>query len=610
MRKKIFIGFLLLVQLARGADAPKPAAIDWQDWSPSIFEKAKAEKKLVILDLHAVWCHWCHVMDEQTYADPKVADLIRTKYIAIGVDQDSRPDLASRYEDYGWPATIIFDANGNELAKRRGFIPPKEMASMLQAFIDDPTPGPSVTNEKPVQYSAQSSLPDNLRDEMRAALVKGYDAKYGSWGTGGQKFMDWDNVEYCMGEARAGDARLEKMAKQTLTAQTKLIDPAWGGVYQYSTDGDWEHPHFEKLIQFQAENMRTYARAYAQWGDSSDLHAAESIHRYVRDFLTSTGGGFFTSQDADVVPGEHAGEYFKLGDAARRRIGMPRVDTHIYARENGWMINALVQLYIATGDESYLNEAIATAKIMLEKRSLPSGGWRHDSANQSGPFLGDALSMGRALLALYAATGDHAWLDRASSTADFIVDRCTNLEYDAKSSGVVTTAYSDANVADPKPEFDENVAVARFANLLAHYEASTSHRRLAECAMRYLVTPEIARKRGAYCGGLLLADTEMNSDPLHVVVVGGKDDPVAKKLFTAATRYPVVYKQVEWQDKKEPPLHKEITYPDIPKAAAYICTNGACSAPIYNPEELAPHIDRLLAKGSGASTLTPGFTRP
>ena len=76
------------------------------------------------------------------------------------------------------------------------------------------------------------------------------------------------------------------MAKQTLTAQLQLIDPVWGGVYQYSTDGDWDHPHFEKIIQFQAENLRTYASAYALWKDPVCLKIATGIHRFVHDFLS------------------------------------------------------------------------------------------------------------------------------------------------------------------------------------------------------------------------------------------------------------------------------------------------------------------------------------
>jgi hypothetical protein len=591
MRRYFFIGLLLLARLGWCADAPKPAGIDWQEWSPSVFEKAKAGNKLILLDLHAVWCHWCHVMKEQTYKDPKVIDLIRSKYIAVSVDQDSRPDLSNRYEDYGWPATVIFGPDGSELAKRRGFIPPQAMASTLQAFIDEPTPGPSAVAEEIVQYSKKATLsPAQLKD-LEAALLAGYDEKFGSWGKD-QKFLDWNNVEYCLARAKAGDGRFEKMARQTLAAQLKLLDPEWGGVYQYSTDGDWNHPHFEKLLQFQAGNLRIYSLAYAIWKDRMYLQASKSIHRYVRDFLTGPESAFYTSQDADLLDGEHAGEYFKLKDADRRKLGIPRVDTHIYGRENGWMIDALVQTYTATGDESYLNEALEAANTMVHERAMPSGGWRHDASNNAGPYLGDALAMGRAMLDLYAVTGNRQWLYRASDASKFIGDRCQPAGKDA--AGVVTTAYSGANVSDPKPEFDENVAVARFANLLYNYSDDVQCRDLAECAMRYLATPEIAQRRGAYVGGLLLANMEMNSQPLHIVVVGSKNDEGARKLFTAAGQYPPTYKVVEWQDLKEEALHEKITFPDLPQAAAYICANNSCSPPILKPEDLAPRIDRLL----------------
>src|SRR5204863_8141575 len=138
---------------------PKPgAAIVWQPWSDEVFSRAKAEHKLMLFDLGAFWCHWCHVMDELTYSDPDVVALIREKYVAVRVDQDARPDLANRYEDYGWPATIVFKWDGSELAKRRGYIPPKPMASMLQAFVDDPTPGPSVEPETAISAATEAAL--------------------------------------------------------------------------------------------------------------------------------------------------------------------------------------------------------------------------------------------------------------------------------------------------------------------------------------------------------------------------------------------------------------------------------------------------------------------
>jgi hypothetical protein len=154
---KYLLAILLMTCAAQAAETP-PAGIDWKTWSNSVFEQAKREHKFVLLDLGTQWCHWCHVMDTTTYTDPKVIQLLGDKYIVVRTDADSRPDLASRYEDYGWPATIVFNADGGEIVKRRGYMPPKEMASMLQAIIADPTPGPSVQPAETIHYGTQQAL--------------------------------------------------------------------------------------------------------------------------------------------------------------------------------------------------------------------------------------------------------------------------------------------------------------------------------------------------------------------------------------------------------------------------------------------------------------------
>ena len=127
--KQLFLALLL----ALSAWAGSPPALEWYPWSDEVFARAKREDRFVLLDLEAVWCHWCHVMDATTYQDPAAVALLKSKYIVVRVDQDSRPDLAGRYEDYGWPATIVFDREGHEIVKRQGYIAPKEMVSMVSA---------------------------------------------------------------------------------------------------------------------------------------------------------------------------------------------------------------------------------------------------------------------------------------------------------------------------------------------------------------------------------------------------------------------------------------------------------------------------------------------
>src|SRR6202007_663686 len=179
--------------------------IRWQPWSDSLFSQAKQEGRFVLLDLGTGWCHWCHVMEAVTYRDPAVIELIRKRYIAVRVDADSRPDLSNRYEDYGWPATIVFGSDGGEIVKRQGYIPPKPMASMLQAIIDDPSPGPSILPETSLEPADKAGLSPNERDKLQKILRDRYDQKNKGWGEE-QKFLSWDIIEFCLRQAGHGDA--------------------------------------------------------------------------------------------------------------------------------------------------------------------------------------------------------------------------------------------------------------------------------------------------------------------------------------------------------------------------------------------------------------------
>lgn len=180
-----------------------------------------------------------------------------------------------------------------------------------------------------VEFGAQTRLSAPLRAQLQKDYVAQYDFKHGGWGFV-QKFLEWNSAEYALASFLPGD-RNERMARQALTGQLHLIDPVWGGAYQYSTGGDWNEPHFEKIMAVQTEDLRLFSLGYAQWHDPSYLKAATGIEHFLATFLRSPEGAFYTSQDADVIDGQHSAEYFKLDDPARRRQGTPRVDQHLYA---------------------------------------------------------------------------------------------------------------------------------------------------------------------------------------------------------------------------------------------------------------------------------------
>ncbi len=592
MRRLLVVPFLLCsLWTAVGHAASSTAArIAWEPWSDSVFERAARENRFVLLDLEAVWCHWCHVMDEVTYSDPKVVELIRKHYIAVRVDQDSRPDISRRYENYGWPATVVFNAEGGEIVKRRGYLAPPVMISMLEEIIVDPSPVNYGDDEPIAKFADNPLLSPKTRQSLERSFYETHDPKLGGLKQF-QKFIDHDTVEYGLLRAGQGDKQAEEMTRRTLTAALKLVDPAWGGMYQYSTDSDWDHPHFEKIMSMQAEPLRLYALAYGQFRDPRYLQAVRDIHRYVATFLRSAEGAFYTSQDADLVKGKHSEDYFALDNAARRKLGIPAVDKHRYARENGWMIQALAIAYTVTGERAYLEDAQRAAKWIVEHRALAGGGFRHDEKDAAGPYLEDTLAMGDAFLALYTATGGREWLARAAAGASFIEQHFRGAQ-----PGYLTSAPRAGSRLQPKSNIDENIPLARFANLLHRYTGEARYRSMSEYALRMLVTEQVADSQ-ITAPGILLAAFESVNDPLHITIVGGKDDATASALFQSAIRYSMVYRRVEWWDRREGSMpNPDVRYPQLSRAAAFICTESTCSLPIFDAAKVSTEVERSVRR--------------
>src|SRR5258708_1212252 len=226
-------------------------------------------------------------------------------------------------------------------------------------------------------------------------------------------------------------------------------------------------------MSMQAGSLRVASLAYALWHEQRDLVMAQAIHPYLVTFLRSPEGAFYTSQNADLVDGEHAGQYFALPDAKRRAKGIPRIDTHLYARENGWAIEALATLATCAGDPRALAEARTPAEWVQAHLRRPAAGFQHGAqaaSNAGGPYLGDTLAMGRAFLALYAATGERSWLRRAQEAATFIETTFR------ANPGYVTASIDKAH---GRWQRDENCDVVRFANLLHHYDGDPKHEPMA-----------------------------------------------------------------------------------------------------------------------------------
>ena len=370
--------------------------------------------------------------------------------------------------------------------------------------MDDPRPGPSAqAAEADVPDTAPAAPTDALRAELRALHASPLRRRARRLGLRPQvPRRGRGRVRAAAAPGTATRTRAAWRRRRSAKQARHLIDPVWGGAYQYSDGGVWENPHFEKIASVQADNLRAFALGYAQTKDPAHLAAARDVLRYLRTFWRSPEGAFYVSQDADLVPGRHGAAYFALGDGERRKQGLPRIDTKLYTRENAWIVRGLVAYFEATLDRTALADAEAAARFLLAERALPGGGFRHDAQDPGGPYLGDNVAAARAFLDLHRATGDASWLERARETAAF-VDRTFRAPGLA---GFVTARPSHA-FDRVRPQRDENVAAARLGAALAAAGGGDAGLDLARHALRYLSSPEVARRFAT--ASVLLADEDV-----------------------------------------------------------------------------------------------------
>lgn len=417
------------------------------------------------------------------------------------------------------------------------------MYALLKSRNEQPafTSSTSV-NEKKV-CAIKAELSPALRRKLLYMHVTSFD-----WERGGLKtpikFLDRDSIEYSLTQAACYDRTEENMARLSLDAGLKLIDPVWGGIYQFSTGNSWLQPHHSKTMAAQAGCLRLYSLAYGQLHELRYLTAARMIYRYLRDFLLDADAGFYAGQD-NVVAGIDPHQYFALSHRQRLRYGKPSLDINFYGRENAWAIEALASFFEFSGEKSARELAIRTAKWLLQSFRCDENGIKHSLTDQHSLLLGDNLATARAMLQLYRITAEPRYLEEASLCVKFIAKH-----FKAKNGGF-NTRRNSIQGATPSQQIDENISLCRFLNLLSFYTKKTRYKKLAIHALRYLITPQVATARMEEAG-VLLAEEESGNSPVQITIHGKKTDMLAGKLFDTALRAYGWYKLIHWREAEEP----------------------------------------------------------
>ena len=310
--------------------------VQWHPWGSEAFARAQAENKPILLDIGAVWCHWCHVMDRESYEDAEMARLINDHYVAVKVDRDERPDVDARYQaavsaisgQGGWPLTAFLTPDGHpyfggtyfprdDRYGRPGF--GRVLLTMAQVWRDRRDEAlesaASVMNaiEQNESFSGRSGeLSLSLVDKIASSVLAQFDPRNGGFGSQ-PKFPHPAALDLLLQLAvNRGDAQAREAFTVTLDKMARggVYDQLAGGFHRYSVDERWVVPHFEKMLYDNTELLRNYVHGFQSFVRDDFRQTAREIVNWLDTVMTDrVCGGFYASQDADINLDDD-GDYF------------------------------------------------------------------------------------------------------------------------------------------------------------------------------------------------------------------------------------------------------------------------------------------------------------
>ncbi len=330
--------------------------VDWYPWGPEAFERARAENRPVLLDIGAVWCHWCHVMDRESYENEEVARLINQHFIPVKVDRDERPDIDARYQTAvsaisgqgGWPLTAFLTSDGKPFFGGTYF-PPEDLhgrpglkriltsiaanyATRAAEIVQSADNLVEALQKAELFQDARRDFHPGVVDVIVDAAARNFDIRYGGFGTA-PKFPHPTTLDLLLEAYQAFKERyLESVLTTTLDAMARggVYDHLAGGFHRYAVDARWRVPHFEKMSYDNSELLKCYLHAFQVFGNPFYRQVAEGIIAWVNSTLSDPGrGGFYASQDADYSL-EDDGDYFTWTLAEVRAV-LPPEDAELVA---------------------------------------------------------------------------------------------------------------------------------------------------------------------------------------------------------------------------------------------------------------------------------------
>jgi hypothetical protein len=619
--------------LLQHADNP----VDWYPWGPEALERSRAEDKPILLSIGYAACHWCHVMEHESFEDQATAAVMNEHFVNVKVDREERPDLDAVYMDAvvaltgqgGWPMTVFLTPEGEPFYGGTYF--PPESRHGLPSFRDVLHAIASAYRERRADVARQAEalvtalrrsgelapsrepLTESVLGEAARALRSGFDARFGGWG-GAPKFPPAATLEFLL---RRGDDESLAMVTTTLDGMAAggMYDLVGGGFHRYSVDAEWLVPHFEKMLYDNALLAPTYLHGWLVTGNERYRAVAEETLDYLLRELRLTEGGFASAQDADTEgvegltftwtedegapaellrPFEHGRSILRgeLDPDTRRRLfelrerrTKPLRDDKAVAAWNGLTLAALAEGARRLDRDDLLEAARDLGEFLLGPLSDADGRlhrtWRAGRAKGTG-YLDDYAGVAHGLLELHVATGELRWLEEANRLARLAVELFADEE---RGAFYLTPADAERLVArtkdlDDHPTPSGNSMLAHVLLRLARIYGDEELERRAVSVFR-LLHRSLAQAPSAFGWALSALDLHF-SPPRELAIVGPTSSEVARAALAGFDPNTVI----AFGPSSTIPLLQGKELVDG-RPAVYLCERFACRAPVTDAAELS-----------------------
>ncbi|MCA1623897.1 MAG: thioredoxin domain-containing protein [Acidobacteria bacterium] len=609
--------------------------VDWFAWGEEAFEKAKREDKPILISIGYSACHWCHVMEHESFENEETARIMNENFVSIKVDLEERPDVDQIY------MTFV------QLTTGHGGYP-------LNVFLTpDKIPFFGGTYFPPAPRYQMPSFPQILTSVAVQSFVKSFDAKNGGFG-GAPKFPPPMSLEFLLRYfKRTKNEKALEMVTKTCQKMARggIYDQLGGGFHRYTVDAIWLVPHFEKMLYDNAQLARIYLHLFQVTKDEFYKRIAVDTLEYVKREMLDAQGGFYTAQDADSegvegkffvwmpeeikqILGEEDAQifnfYFDVSEegnfeeknilniknalsetaealkiseeklkeilersreklfAEREKRVKPFRDEKVLTAWNGLMLATFAEAAAILESSEYLEIAKRNADFILE--NLQKDGYLlrtyKDGKAKLNAYLEDYANFADGLIELYQVSGEVKYLKEAKRLADVIIAEF----WDADSGGFFFTAGNHEELLIRSKDFYDNAtpsgnSVAIDVLLkLSHLLGDDKYERFATMVLR-LVSAQIKRYPQAF--GRILSALEFYSNPVkEIVIVGENSSELEREVWREYLPNKVLVLAKNPKENAEfIPLLQERKIIDN-KPTIYVCENFICQKPVTKIEEL------------------------